>query len=160
MTGLPEPLSRLIGELKRLPGIGEKSAQRIAFHLLQGGPERAAALGAATSTLHEQVSRCGVCGNFTDAQPCGFCRNPGRGDTMLCVVEDPADIAAIEKAKIFNGRYHVLGGVTFPRRGIPRRSAAWPACCSASATAGSRRSSWPRTPPTTAKPPPPGWRTS
>ena len=119
MSGLPEPLSRLIGELKRLPGIGEKSAQRIAFHLLQGGRDRAAALGTAASTLHDQVSRCRVCGNFTDAQPCGYCRNPSRGDTMLCVVEDPADIAAIEKAKIFNGRYHVLGGVTFPPQGEP-----------------------------------------
>lgn len=119
MSDLPEPLSRLIGELKRLPGIGEKSAQRIAFYLLQGEQDRAVALGNAASTLHDQVSRCRVCGNFTDKQPCGFCRNPNRGDTVLCVVEDPADIAAVEKAKIFNGRYHVLGAATFPPQGNP-----------------------------------------
>ena len=119
MSGLPEPLSRLIGELRRLPGIGEKSAQRIAFHLLQGGRERAEALGAAASTLHDRVSRCRVCGNFTDAQPCAYCRNQSRDDAVLCVVDDPADIAAVEKAKIFNGRYHVLGGIAFPPQGDP-----------------------------------------
>ena len=119
MSTLPEPLSRLIGELKRLPGIGEKSAQRIAFHLLQGSRERAEALGTAASTLHDQVARCRLCGNFTDSQPCGFCRNPGRGDATLCVVGDPADIAAVEKAKVFNGRYHVIGAVAFPPQGDP-----------------------------------------
>lgn len=117
MSGLPEPLQKLIGELKRLPGIGGRSAQRIAFHLLQAGPEIAGSLGAAAATLHEQVSRCAVCGNFTDAQPCGFCRNPSRSDALLCVVGDPADIAAVEKAGTFDGRYHVLTGGGFPREG-------------------------------------------
>ena len=116
---LPEPLSRLVAELKRLPGIGEKSAQRIAFHLLEAGPERAAALGNAAATLHDQVSGCRICGNFTDTQPCAFCRNPSRVDTVLCVVGDPADIAAVEKAKVFRGRYHVLGGAAFPPEGDP-----------------------------------------
>ena len=119
MSGLPDALSRLIGELKRLPGIGEKSAQRIAFHLLRGNRERAESLGSAAATLHEQVSRCGECGNFTDAPTCIFCSNPDRSDRVLCVVEDPADIAAVEKAKAFNGRYHVLAGVVFPQKDRP-----------------------------------------
>ena len=118
MSGLPEPLLKLIAELKRLPGIGEKSAQRIAFHILQASPERARQLGSAAASLHEQVSRCGVCGNFTDAQPCSLCRNPSRSDTILCVVGDPADIAAVEKAGAFTGRYHVVTGA-FPNEGAP-----------------------------------------
>ncbi len=116
MNGLPEPLVELIDELKRLPGIGEKSAQRIAFHLLRASPERARSLGGAAAALHEQVSRCDVCGNVTDVQPCVFCRDPGRSDRVLCVVEDPADIDAVEKAGAFTGRYHVLAGNALPRQ--------------------------------------------
>lgn len=108
MSSLPSALTRLIGELKRLPGIGEKSAQRIAFHLLQASRERAESLGSAAAELHERVSRCEVCGNFTDAPACVFCRNPDRNDALLCIVEDPADIAVVEKARAFDGRYHVL----------------------------------------------------
>lgn len=110
MSAFPEPLRRLIRELKRLPGIGEKSAARIAFHLLAGDRERADALGAAASTLHDLVTRCRDCGNFTEAQPCSLCRASDRTDPVLCVVEDPADIAAVEKAGTFHGRYHVLAG--------------------------------------------------
>ncbi len=119
MSGLPEPLTKLIGELKRLPGIGETSAQRIAFHLLRGDPERTEALGSAVAELHEAVTRCEVCGNFADASTCVFCRNPGRSDAVLCIVEDPADIAAVEKARVFEGRYHVLPGSRFVRDGRP-----------------------------------------
>lgn len=110
MIAFPEPLVRLIRELKRLPGIGEKSASRIAFHLLAGDRERADALGGAVSTLHDLVTRCRVCGNFAEAQPCRLCRTDDRGEPVLCVVEDPADIAAVEKAGTFRGRYHVLAG--------------------------------------------------
>ncbi len=110
MSGLPEPLLRLVRELKRLPGIGEKSAVRIAFHLLAGDRERADALAAAAGTLHDLVARCQVCGNFTEAQPCALCRADDRSEPVLCVVEDPADIAAVEKAGAFRGRYHVLAG--------------------------------------------------
>ena len=110
MSAFPEPLLRLMQELKRLPGIGEKSAARIAFHLLAGDRERADALGAAASTLHDLVTRCRDCGNFTEAQPCGLCRSGDRTEPVLCVVEDPADIAAVEKPGTFRGRYHVLAG--------------------------------------------------
>lgn len=110
MSGLPAPLARLVEELKRLPGIGEKSAARIAFHLLAGDRRRAAALGDAASALHDLITRCSVCGNFTEAQPCALCRADDRADPVLCVVEDPADIAAVEKAGSFRGRYHVLTG--------------------------------------------------
>lgn len=119
MTGLPGPLARLIAELTRLPGIGAKSAQRIAFHLLAGNPEQAAALGTAASTLHERVSRCGVCGNFAEDPPCSLCRNPDRRETQICVVEEAADIAAVEKARCFEGRYHVLSGGVFVKQGNP-----------------------------------------
>ena len=93
----------------------------------------------AASTLHDRVSRCRVCGNFADAQPCGYCRNQSRDDAVLCVVEDPADIEAVEKAKIFNGRYHVLAASLSPLTEIRRKSAAWPACSSVSATATSKK---------------------
>lgn len=119
MSGLPAPLATLIAELKRLPGIGEKSAQRIAFHLLGESRERAAALGEAASTLHQRVSRCRACGNFTEDQPCALCRNPDRSEAVLCVVQDAAHIAAVEKARAFEGRYHVLSGTGFARQGNP-----------------------------------------
>lgn len=117
MSSHPEPLLRLIGALKRLPGIGEKSAQRIAFHLLADERDRAESLGAAISALHEEVVRCEECGNFADGQPCRLCRDPARTPTQLCVVEDPADITAVEKARVFRGRYHVLRGVFSPVSG-------------------------------------------
>ncbi len=119
MSVLPAALERLIAELKRLPGIGPKSARRIAFHLLAAPPERAASLGAAASSLHERISRCGVCGNFTEDQPCDLCRNPERRASVICVVEDASDIAVVEKARSFDGRYHVLAGSVFDAGGSP-----------------------------------------
>lgn len=117
MSSLPEPLHRLIGALKQLPGIGEKSATRIAFHLLAGERAPAETLGAAISSLHEQVARCEECGNFADGRSCHFCRDPARQATVLCVVEDPADISAVERARVFRGKYHVLMGVFSPVSG-------------------------------------------
>ncbi len=106
---LPEPLVRLIVEFRALPGIGEKSAERIAFHLLAADPDGVRAFGTALAELHQQVRKCMNCGNFADGEACGFCRDPDRSDASICVVEAPADIAAVERARTFRGRYFVLG---------------------------------------------------
>lgn len=118
MSDLAAPLERLIDELKRLPGIGQKSAQRIAFHLMRGDRERAQTLAEAVLGVKDSLRLCGVCNNITDVEPCQFCASPHRNPALICVVEQPNDILAVEKTRQFNGLYHVLHGSLSPLAGI------------------------------------------
>lgn len=108
----------LIDELGRLPGIGPKSAQRIAFHLLQADPVDVKRLVDVLSEVKEKVRFCVTCGNVTQDEQCRICRDPRRDVTVLCVVEEPKDVVAIEKTREFRGRYHVLGGAISPIEGV------------------------------------------
>jgi recombination protein RecR len=108
----------LIDELGRLPGIGPKSAQRIAFHVLSADPTDVTRLAAALQRVKEQVRFCTVCFNVAEAEQCRICRDLRRADDQLCVVEEPKDVAAIEKTGEFRGRYHVLGGAINPLEGV------------------------------------------
>jgi recombination protein RecR len=110
-------IEELITELARLPGIGRKTAQRLAFHLLQQPPEQAARLSAALAAV-ERVQPCLECGNLTEAQPCDVCRDPRRDAGVLCVVEDAAAVAVVDRSTDFRGRYHVLGGHLSPLQGV------------------------------------------
>jgi recombination protein RecR len=114
----PPSIKLLIEELKRLPGIGEKNAQRLAFHLLGASIERAEALAEALVKMKTTVRHCDRCFNLTEDQLCGICRDPGRSDSLLCVVQSPMDLLAIEGTGQFRGRYHVLMGVLSPMRGV------------------------------------------
>jgi len=118
MQIVPSSVERLIEELSRLPGIGPRTAERLAFHVLKNDPSRAAALGAALSGLHAGVRSCRVCFNFAEADECAVCAAPGRQRTQLAVVEEPFDVVAIEKTGLYQGLYHVLGGVISPIDGI------------------------------------------
>jgi recombination protein RecR len=115
---LPDPLLRLIEELQRLPGIGPKGAQRLAFHLLKTPREHTDRLVEAVRDVKERVTYCSVCSNITDTDPCVFCSNPARDAHVICVVEEPQNVAAIEKTREFKGRYHVLMGALSPLQGI------------------------------------------
>jgi recombination protein RecR len=108
----------LIDELGRLPGVGPKSAQRIAFHLLQSDPEDVRRLVAALTEVSEKVRFCVTCGNVSADEQCRICRDPRRDLAILCVVEEPKDVVAIEKTREFRGRYHVLGGAISPIEGV------------------------------------------
>ena len=108
----------LIDELGRLPGVGPKSAQRIAFHILQSDPEDVRRLVHALTEVGEKVRFCVTCGNVSEAEQCRICRDTRRDGTILCVVEEPKDVVAIEKTREFRGRYHVLGGAISPIEGI------------------------------------------
>jgi recombination protein RecR len=108
----------LIDELGRLPGIGPKSAQRIAFYLLAADPADVQRLAVALRRVKDEVRFCTVCGNVTEAEECRICRDPRRDPTVVCVVEEPKDVVAIEKTREFRGRYHVLGGAISPIEGI------------------------------------------
>lgn len=118
MKSYPEPVARLIEELKMLPGIGAKSAQRIAFHLLRSRVEESQHLSKAILEVKERIGTCGVCNNITEADPCMFCTSPERSDKVVCVVEEPPNVVAIEKTHEFKGRYHVLMGSLSPLNGI------------------------------------------
>lgn len=111
-------LDDLVAEFARLPGIGRKTAQRLAFHLVQQPGERLTRLAQALVTVAEQVRPCGTCGNLAEAELCDLCRDPRRDGTLLCVVEDPAAVAVLERAGEFRGRYHVLGGRLDPLQGV------------------------------------------
>ncbi len=113
-----EPLVRLTGELRKLPGIGAKSAQRIAFHLLGRSREEADQLCDAIRDVKERIVHCSVCSNITDCNPCFYCTDAGRDRRVLCVVEDPHNVDAIEKTGDFKGAYHVLMGALSPLKGI------------------------------------------
>ena len=118
MAALPAPLQRLVAELSRLPGIGEKSATRLAFFLLRSDAEHARALSDAIAALKSNLRLCSRCLAFTEQEPCALCDDPRRTDEMLCVVEDPSDTIAMERAGDFRGRYHVLHGTLAPPDGI------------------------------------------
>jgi recombination protein RecR len=115
---LPDPLLRLIEELQRLPGIGPKGAQRLAFHILKTPREQADRLAEAVREVKERVTYCSVCNNITDADPCTFCRSDERDRNLICVVEEPQSVAAVEKTREFKGVYHVLMGALSPLQGI------------------------------------------
>ncbi len=115
---LPSPLVRLIEELQQLPGIGPKSAQRLAFYILRTPREQADRLVDAVRDVKEQVTYCSVCNNITDVDPCAFCSADDRNRHMICVVEEPQNVAAIEKTREFKGLYHVLMGALSPLQGI------------------------------------------
>ena len=115
---LPEPLARLIEQLQRLPGIGPKGAQRLAFHILKTPREDSERLIDAVRDVKERVTYCSVCNNITDADPCAFCSAEERDHRVICVVEEPQNVAAIEKTREFKGLYHVLMGALSPLQGI------------------------------------------
>ena len=108
----------LIDELGRLPGVGPKSAQRIAFHILAADPADVQRLAAVLREVKEKVRFCGICGNVAEEEQCRICQDPRRDLTILCVVEEPKDVLAIEKTREFRGRYHVLGGAISPIDGV------------------------------------------
>ena len=118
MSDLAEPLARLIDELKHLPGIGAKSAQRIAFHILRGSRDDAARLSQALLDAKDRIGLCVVCNNISDGELCPICRDTRRDQKIVCVVEEPHNIIVIEKTGQFQGLYHVLHGSLSPLRGI------------------------------------------
>lgn len=111
-------LDRLVSEFQRLPGIGAKSAARLAYHLLRSPRDEADRLVSAISESRDAVRRCSVCNTLTEEDPCDICSDPQRDPTLLCVVEEPGNVAAIEKTREFRGRYHVLWGALSPLRGV------------------------------------------
>src|SRR5215831_19382047 len=118
MPDFAPPVNRLIEELKRLPGIGQKTAQRLAFFLLRSDRTQALALSDAIRDAKDKIRECSVCNNITDTDPCFFCTSPGRNKTLICVVEEATNIQAVEKTRQFSGMYHVLGGALSPLQGI------------------------------------------
>lgn len=118
MPDFAAPIERLITELKHLPGIGQKSAQRLAFFLLRAKPEDALALADAIREAKVNVRECSICNNITDADPCLYCSSATRNKRTICVVEEPVNILAVEKTRQFSGLYHVLGGALAPLQGV------------------------------------------
>jgi recombination protein RecR len=117
-VSLPEPLSRLVEQLQRLPGIGAKSAQRLAFHILRTPRDESDGLCAAIRDVKEQVTYCSTCNNITAEDPCMFCTGPTRDPRTICVVEEPQNVMVVEKTREFRGQYHVLMGVLSPLHGV------------------------------------------
>jgi len=115
---LPDPLTRLIEELQRLPGIGPKGAQRLAFHILKTPRDHTDRLVEALRDMKDRVTYCSVCNNITDIDPCAFCRSDARDRHIICVVEEPQNVTAVEKTREFKGLYHVLMGALSPLQGI------------------------------------------
>src|SRR5216110_2935434 len=115
---LPDPLIRLIEQLQRLPGIGPKGAQRLAFHILKTPREHIDRLIDALRDMKDRVTYCSVCNNITDVDPCAFCRSETRDRHIICVVEEPQNVTAVEKTREFKGLYHVLMGALSPLQGI------------------------------------------
>ena len=118
MPDFAEPLARLIQEIKRLPGIGQKSAQRIAFHILRANREDVDRLAHALVDVKEKLGLCKLCNNISDGEVCGYCRDASRDQTVICVVEEPHNILPVETTRQFEGLYHVLHGAISPLRGI------------------------------------------
>jgi recombination protein RecR len=118
MSKFAEPMSRLIDELKKLPGVGTKSAQRLAFHILRSSEDDAEALAAAVRDVKASLRLCSVCNNITDVDPCVYCTSPTRNQRLVCVVEEPTNISSIEKTKHYNGAFHVLHGAISPLHGV------------------------------------------
>jgi len=115
---LPRPVQRLIDEFARLPGVGPKSAARLTFYLLRAANEQALDLASALQELKEQTQLCSICFNITEQNPCAICSSDERDETLLCVVEEPLDVVALERSRAFKGRYHVLHGAISPVEGI------------------------------------------
>ncbi|HUM56339.1 MAG TPA: recombination mediator RecR [Bacillota bacterium] len=113
-----KPLSKLINELSKLPGVGGKTAQRLAFHILSLSEKEAEELASSISEAKKNMKYCSVCGNLTDSDPCSICSDPGRDQKIICVVESPRDVAAMERIKDYRGLYHVLHGSISPMEGI------------------------------------------
>lgn len=118
MARYAEPMARLIEELKKLPGVGSKSAQRFAFHILRATDEDAAALAEAVRGLKASLRLCSVCNNVTDIDPCSYCASATRNQRQVCVVEEPTSISAIERTRSYQGVYHVLHGTLSPLHGV------------------------------------------
>ena len=118
MPDFAEPLARLIQEFKRLPGIGQKSAQRLSFHVLRGSQEDAERLAEALLDVKSKLGLCRLCNNISDSELCAFCADPHRDRSVICVVEEPHNIVSVETTRQFSGRYHVLHGAISPLRGI------------------------------------------
>jgi recombination protein RecR len=117
-VALPEPITALIAALNRLPGIGPRSAERIALHLVQSDPVDARQLAEAVVRARERIQFCGICGALTETSPCEICTDPRRDASLVCVVEQPVDILSIEKSGTYRGKFHVLGGKISPLDGI------------------------------------------
>ena len=111
-------MARLIDELKKLPGVGTKSAQRFAFHILRGSDDDAAALADAVRGVKAGLRLCSVCNNITDVDPCAYCASPSRNQRLICVVEEPTNIEAVERSRGYRGVYHVLHGTLSPLHGV------------------------------------------
>jgi recombination protein RecR len=118
MNDQPDAVGRLVAEFRKLPGIGAKTAQRLAFHLLQGTPEDARLLAQSITDIVDKVNLCTVCCNITEADPCAICTGVTRDRSVVCVVEDPADLASFDRGGTYRGLYHVLHGVLSPLRGV------------------------------------------
>src|SRR5207249_8263053 len=118
MLDYAEPVTKLIDEFKRLPSIGQKSAQRLAFHILRTPAADVERLIEALHEVKQRISECSICNNLTDVNPCRFCASPSRDHSLLCVVEQPYDLVAVEKTRSYKGLYHVLHGSLSPIRGI------------------------------------------
>ena len=114
----PNALDRLVALLARLPGIGKKSAGRMAYHVLDGDPAYARTLAEELAGLHQAIRRCGVCGGFTETDPCPICADPARDHSIICVVERAQDLRVIEDSREFHGVFHVLGGLIAPLEGV------------------------------------------
>jgi recombination protein RecR len=112
------PVQRLVSELSKLPGIGNRTAQRLAFHILRASPENAAALAGAIAEVKEKIRLCEVCFNLTDEVRCRICQDPRRDQSLICVVEEPSDVIPMERTHEYHGLYHVLGGALSPIEGI------------------------------------------
>jgi recombination protein RecR len=117
-VSLPDSLTRLVEQLQKLPGIGAKSAQRLAFHILRNPRDDAERLCEAIRDVKERVTYCSTCNNITDVDPCAFCTGSGRDQRLICVVEEPQNVAVVEKTREFRGVFHVLMGVLSPLHGI------------------------------------------
>ena len=117
-TRYAAPMTRLIDELRKLPGVGTRTAQRFAFHILRSSDNDAAALADSIRALKAALRLCSICNNITDVDPCIYCASPTRNQHLICVVEEPTNIAAIEKTRSYNGVYHVLHGTISPVNGI------------------------------------------
>jgi recombination protein RecR len=113
-----EPMARLIEELKKLPGVGSKTAQRYAFHLLRSSDDDAAALAEAVRELKASLRLCSICNNVTDIDPCAYCASPTRNQRLVCVVEEPTNIEIVERTRTYQGAYHVLHGTLSPLHGV------------------------------------------
>ncbi|GGG72948.1 recombination mediator RecR [Edaphobacter dinghuensis] len=118
MAQFAEPMTRLIEELRKLPGIGTKSAQRLAFHVLRSSAEDADKLSAAIRELKQHLRLCSICNNITDVDPCIYCTSTSRDQRLICVVEEPTNIATIEKTRSYSGVYHILHGTLSPIGGV------------------------------------------